>query len=163
MKLREEVETILKGGDIMLEEEILNEGKLTPTKRQKIETLVLEVVKRMDNDKMANYKRYQGMFKTMSDDEFEKWANSMGHELDDTIQMFQLPFEEMKMTQIKSAAEYLGMPLEEYVWYRHNEPDGIRTKMRVPTGFVHIKRVRVKCLVETILWGITRSFKALTL
>ena len=31
------------------------------------------------------------------------------------------------MIQIKSA-EYLGMPLEEYVWYRHNEPDGIRTK-----------------------------------
>jgi hypothetical protein len=117
-------------------------GKLTPQKRDKIETMVLEVVKRMDNDKMLNYKRYQTLFKTMSDDEFESWANEMGHELDDTIQMFQLPFEEMKMTQIKSAAEYLKMPLEEYIWYRHNDLQGIRTKMRVPVGFVHIKRVQ---------------------
>ena len=109
-------------------------GKLTPEKRTKIETMVLEVVKRMDNDKMDNYKRYQMLFKTMTDDEFETWANGMGHELDDTIQMFQLPFEEMKMPQIKSAAEYLDIPLEEYIWYRHNDPQGIRTKMRVPVG-----------------------------
>jgi hypothetical protein len=142
LKLREEVEEILQGGEVMINEEFLTEGKLTPDKRKRIETLVLEVIKRMDNPKMENYKRYQAMLKTMTDDEFETWANSMGHELDDTIQMFQLPFEEMKMTQIKSAAEYLGMPLEEYIWYRHNEPEGIRTKMRVPTGFVHIKRVQ---------------------
>ena len=40
----------------------------------------------------------------------------------------------MKMPQIKSAAEYLDIPLEEYIWYRHNDPQGIRTKMRVPVG-----------------------------
>jgi hypothetical protein len=39
----------------------------------------------------------------------------MGQELDDTIQIFQLPFEEMKMTQIKKAAERLNLPLEEYI------------------------------------------------
>ena len=78
----------------------------------------------------------------MTDADFEKWANAMGHDLDDTIQMFQLPFEEMKMTQIKDAANYIGCPLEEYIWYRHNDADGIRTKMRVPVGFLHIKRVQ---------------------
>jgi len=117
-------------------------GKLTQLKREKIEKLVLETVKRLDNSKMANYGRYKVLFKTMSDADFEKWANEMGHDLDDTIQMFQLPFEEMKMTQIKNAADYLKVPLEEYVWYRHNEPEGIRTKMKVPTGFLHIKRVQ---------------------
>jgi hypothetical protein len=111
-------------------------------KRKKIEELVLGVVKRLDNQKMENYKRYFEMFKSMSDSEFTEWANSMGHELDDTIQIFQLPFEEMKMTQIKSAADFLGLPLEEYMWYRHNDPEGIRTKMRVPVGYIHIKRVQ---------------------
>jgi len=66
----------------------------------------------------------------------------MGHDLDDTIQMYQLPFEEMKMTQIKKAADILDIPLEEYIWYRHNDSNGIRTKMRVPVGFIHIKRVQ---------------------
>jgi hypothetical protein len=117
-------------------------NNLTPKKREKIEKLVLGVVKRLDNDKMSNYKRYESMFKLMDDGEFEKWANTMGHDLDDTIQIFQLPFEEMKMTQIKNAADYLGVPLEEYIWYRHNDEKGVRTKNRVPVGYVHIKRVQ---------------------
>jgi len=140
-------------------------GKLNKLKREKIEKKVLDVVRILDNFKMNNYKRYEALFKIMSDDEFEIWANSMGHELDDTIQIFQLQFEEMKMPQIKKAADYLDIPLEEYIWYRHNDPDGIRTKMRVPVGYVHIKRVRVKCLVETIFnGGLLEAFKmALTL
>ena len=118
-------------------------GKLTPEKRQKIIDKVLGVVKRLDNKKtMSNYNRYKDHLEGMSDPEFEAWANSMGHELDDTIQIFQLPFEEMKMTQIKDAADFLEIPLEEYIWYRHNDPEGIRTKMRVPVGFVHVKRVQ---------------------
>jgi hypothetical protein len=118
-------------------------GKLTPEKRAKITDKVLGVVKRLDNKKnMSNYNRYKDHLEGMSDLEFEVWANSMGHELDDTIQMFQLPFEEMKMTQIKDAADFLKIPLEEYVWYRHNDPEGIRTKMRVPVGYVHVKRVQ---------------------
>jgi hypothetical protein len=115
---------------------------LTKQKRDKIEKLVLDVVKAMDNQKMANYKRYQAMFKSMSDTQFEKWAKTMGHELDDTIQLYQLPFEEMKMDQIKKAAQVLGLPMEEYIYYRHDDPEGIRTKMKVPVGYVHIKRVQ---------------------
>jgi hypothetical protein len=116
--------------------------KLTAQKREKIEKLVLDVVKAIDNKKMENYKRYTALFKSMSNDEFEVWANSMGHDLDDTIQIYQLPFEEMKMTQIKKAADILELPLEEYIWYRHNDPEGIRTKMKVPVGYIHIKRVQ---------------------
>jgi hypothetical protein len=117
-------------------------AKLTKAKREKIEKLVLGVVKRLDNQKMANYKRYETMFQAMEDSEFERWAKTMGKDLDDTIQIFQLPFEEMRMAQIKSAADYLGIPLEEYIWYRHSDPEGVRTKMRVPVGYIHIKRVQ---------------------
>jgi hypothetical protein len=117
-------------------------AKLTKAKREKIEKIVLGVVKRLDNSKMLNHKRYDAMFEAMDDEDFEKWAKTMGRDLDDTIQIFQLPFEEMKMTQIKSAADFLGIPLEEYIWYRHSDPDGVRTKMRVPVGYIHIKRVQ---------------------
>jgi len=112
-------------------------GKIDKQKRDKIEKLVLNVVRAMDNSKMDNYKRYEALFKVMGDEAFEEWANSMGHDLDDTIQMYQLPFEEMKMTQIKKAADILDIPLEEYIWYRHNDPKGIRTKMRVPVGLTY--------------------------
>ncbi len=117
-------------------------AKLTKAKREKIEKLVLGVVKRLDNNKMLNHKRYDAMFEAMDDGDFERWAKTMGRDLDDTIQIFQLPFEEMKMTQIKSAADFLGVPLEEYVWYRHSDAEGVRTKMRVPVGYIHIKRVQ---------------------
>lgn len=119
-------------------------GKLTPEKRAKIEKLVLDVVRALDNNKMENYKRYDVMFKTIlaDDKEFEKWANKMGTELDETIEMYQLPFEEMKMTQIKKAADILKLPLEEYIWYRHTDKNGIRSKIRVPVGYIHLKRTQ---------------------
>jgi hypothetical protein len=111
-------------------------------KRDRVESLVLGVVKRLDNKKMENYRRYETMFKGMTDSEFKEWSKDMGKDLDGTIQIFQLPFEEMSMTQIKAASEFLKMPLEEYIWYRHNDPEGIRTKMKVPVGYLHIKRVQ---------------------
>lgn len=113
-------------------------------KRRRIKELVLGVVKRMDNDKGLNYKRYSEMFEVFEKDDaaFEEWVSGIGHELDDTIQIFALPFEEPKMHQIKAAADFLKLPLEEYMYYRHHDPRGIRTKMRVPIGYVHIKRVQ---------------------
>jgi hypothetical protein len=111
-------------------------------KRKRIEDLVLGVLKRMDNPRMANYNRYRAMFAAMSDDQFSKWAASMGHELDDTITMTQLPYEEMKMSQIKAAADFIGIPLEEYVYFRHLGPNPIRTKIPVPVGYAPIRRVQ---------------------
>lgn len=111
-------------------------------KREKIKKLVLDVVTALDNDKQNNVKYYTALLNSMSDQEFAKWAGSMGYELDDTIQMFQLPFEEMKMNQIKKAADILKIPLDEYIWYRHTDSRGIRTSHKVPVGYVHVKRVQ---------------------
>jgi len=92
---------------------------------------------------MLNYKRYKAMFDMMDDKAFSKWASEMGHELDNTIELYQLPFEEMRMPQIKSAADFLGIPLEEYVWYRHTDNGApIRSRMKCPVGYVPIKRMQ---------------------
>ena len=63
-------------------------------KRKRIKDLVLGVVKRMDNDKGLNYKRYSELFDLFeqNDDAFIEWVSQIGHELDDTIQIFALPF-----------------------------------------------------------------------
>lgn len=111
-------------------------------KRKAIESLVLTVVGDLDNPKMLNYNRYKAMFELMSSAEFDAWCKNMGEDLDDTIQMYQLPFEEMKLTQIKKAADDLSIPLEEYMWYRDKGPDPIRTLVKVPVGYIHIKRVQ---------------------
>jgi hypothetical protein len=115
---------------------------ITKEKRKQIEDLVLGVIQKLDTGKRLNTQRFTEMFANMSDDEFDKWAASMGHDLDDTIQLFFLPFEEPTLQQIKEAADFLGVPLEEYVWYYHNDPDGVRTRMKVPVGYCTIKRLQ---------------------
>jgi hypothetical protein len=46
------------------------------------------------------------------------------------------------MEQIKNAADILNMPLEEYVWFRDKGDTPIRTRYKVPVGYVPIKRVQ---------------------
>ena len=121
----------------------MNENELKE-RRSKIENLVLDCVKMLDNNKMNNYNYYKGLFNSMNDTEFSKWAGSMGHELDDTIQLIELPFEEVHMSQVKKCADYLDIPLEEYITYHHipYAPNGVRSKSKVPVGYVHIKRMQ---------------------
>lgn len=111
-------------------------------KRKLIEDKVLNVIKILDNKKMENYANYKIMFANMSDDKFKEWVEPMGKELDATIQLTMLPFEEMKMTQIKKACDYLKIPMEEYIYYRQDDPQGVRSKMKVPVGYVSIKRMQ---------------------
>lgn len=122
-------------------------------KFHKIKELVLGVVKRLDTGKMLNTKRYTELFDMFekNPDEFRKWDVLNHDSLDSTIQMFALPFEEMRMSQIKNAADFIGVPLEEYIYYRQDGSEGIRSRMRVPVGYVHIKRVRVKRSIIILL------------
>lgn len=113
-------------------------------KFEKIKKLVLGVVDRLDNAKQLNIKRFTDLFDffEQNPDEFRKWEVLNDDSLDSTIQLFMLPFEEPKMEQIKDAADFLKVPLEEYIYYRQEDPEGIRSKMRVPTGYINIKRVQ---------------------
>lgn len=113
-------------------------------KYDKIKKLVMDVVKTLDNQKGLNIKRYKEMFEVFDadPDAFRKWEVLHGDELDNTIQIFALPFEEPKMSQIKHAADILGIELENYIYYRHIDKDGTRSKTKVPVGYVNIKRVQ---------------------
>lgn len=124
-----------------------NQKPFTPEEKKKfdkIKKLTLDVVRALDNSKMLNYQRYEEMFDVFekNPDEFRNWSVLHDTELDSTIQMYQLPFEEMKMQQIKKAADIEGIELENYIYFRQNDPRGVRSKMKCPVGYVHIKRVQ---------------------
>ena len=113
-------------------------------KFDKIKSLVLGVVERMDNKKQLNIQRYKDLFAAFEKDpdSFRAWDVLHNDDYDSTIQIFQLPFEEMKLNQIKSAADFLGIELENYIYYRQDDSRGIRSKVKVPVGYVHVKRVQ---------------------
>lgn len=117
---------------------------MTKDKRDKIEKLVYNFLTIVDvNSKFKNRKYYEDLFNSLNDEEFDKWAENMGKTLEDTINVHQLPWESVTLKQIRDAADLLNVPLEEYVYYRHMV-DGvsIRTKHKVPVGYINIKRLQ---------------------
>jgi len=111
-------------------------------KLEKIKKMVLDVVKILDNKKGLNVARYEAFFASQTPEQLAKWASGIGTTIDSTIQLFELPFEECSIEQIKKAADYLNLPLEEYVWFRDKDGGPIRTRYKVPVGYVTIKRLQ---------------------
>jgi hypothetical protein len=112
--------------------------------RDKIRRLIYDFLTIVDvNSKFKNRKYYEDMFNRMTDEEFDKWASNMGNSMEDTINVRQLPWESVTLKQIRDAADFLNVPLEEYIYYRHMV-DGvdIRTKYKVPVGYLNVKRLQ---------------------
>lgn len=114
-------------------------------KKKQIRDLIYRFLTIVDiNSKFVNRDYYEKFFDTVSDDDFIKWADKIGTEIDATITVTQLPFEEASLEQIKEAMEkILNVPLEEYVYMKHIK-DGteIKTKYPVPVGYISIKRMQ---------------------
>lgn len=113
-------------------------------KFERIRELVLGTVRRMDNKKGLNIKRYEEIFKAFEQDpdSFRNWEMLRDDSLDSCPVLYQLPFEEVRMNQVKDAADFLGIELEEYIYYRHHDSRGVRSKMKVPVGYISIKRLQ---------------------
>ena len=118
-------------------------------KRKEIEKIVIDTMNILDKSGM-NGKFYQDFFKTMTDEQFNSYMKKF---LADDSQNFYLelrPFEkggEPKLEDIKEAADYLGVPLTEYLWMPYANPNGkpLRTIEPVPVGYLHMKRLQ-QCL-----------------
>jgi len=117
---------------------------MTTDKRKRIEKLVFDFLSIVDiNAKFKNRTYYEDLFNSMNDEEFDKWAANMGNTLEDTITVHQLPWESVSLKQLKDASEFLKVPLEEYVYYRHMV-DGVdvRTRDKVMVGYINVKRLQ---------------------
>lgn len=93
-----------------------------------------------------NAEKYKKMFKGMSDREFTNFFKRMKD--DDNFNFYvEIDLYEKNnilLEDIQKAANYLKLPLEEYVFFTHKSEDGtpIRTKFRVPVFPIHMKRLQ---------------------
>lgn len=116
--------------------------KIDMSKRKKAEQLVYGVMDILDPSG-TNTNRYKKLFSTMSDAKFENFMRSM---FDDYNMNFTLEIKEFErevtIEQIEKAAQFLNIPLEEYVILPHISMDQehpIVTKEKHITGY-HIEK-----------------------
>ena len=117
-------------------------------KRQQIQDLVIKTMQLMDPTGI-NAKKYQSMFQSMNDAQFKQWIEAF---LQDDKSNFRLDIEEFgdgkrswKFENIEKAANFLKVPLFEYVYLPHistNPNRPVRTKQPVLVGYLNIKRVQ---------------------
>lgn len=116
-------------------------------KRKRIEEKIFKVISLLDSKDGYNYKKYKDVFNAMSDEEFGKfceWCNDPKDytQLDHTIFIQALPFEEPKLENILKALGELGVPAEEYVTMDlQGNGNVVRSKYPIPVGYVAIKRM----------------------
>lgn len=115
-------------------------------KRKRITDQIMKTIGYLDTKDHYNTKKYKEIFAAMTDEEFGRfceWCNDPNDpdQLDHTITIQNLPFEETPLKNIYAGLEDLGVPAEEYVWF---DVDGsgrrVRSRYRIPVGYVSIKR-----------------------
>jgi hypothetical protein len=107
-------------------------------KRKRIEGLVLEVFKTLDRTG-GNHERYKAFFASMDDKAFDLWCKRFLNDPEENFYLEVLPYKsEPHITDIKKAADILGVPLEERLTLRHQ--GGVKTPHPVPVGYLMLKR-----------------------
>lgn len=120
-------------------------------KRKLITKKIVETMNILDTTKY-NGKKYEELFTKMTDDEFKKYMNEFLNDEDRHFYLEMEPFSQSEpdLTKIKKAADYLKIPLDEYVYLPFENPKGepIRTPYKVPVGYIQVKRLRAKRFLE---------------
>lgn len=116
------------------------------TKRSNIEKFLYELLAIMDPSKV-NMNKYKALFAKMSDQQFSDWMTKF---LADEKSNIRVDIEEfgndnrkLKFENVEKAAEYVGVPLFEYVYVPHVSSDPnhpVRSREKVLVGYLNIKR-----------------------
>jgi hypothetical protein len=116
------------------------------TKRKQIEEKVFKTMKLLD-PQGYNTKHYEELFSSMTDAQFSKCINNLISDEDNNFTLELTPFEnnhvDLKIDDIKKAADYLKVPLDEYIYLPFVNPEGkpVRSREKTPVGYVHMKRL----------------------
>ena len=113
-------------------------------KRKDIEDLVYGVMNRLD-ETGYNTKKYKDLFSKMNDSTFDSYMKKF-IKSDENFYLEIVPFkgETLNFDSIKKAADFLKVPLNEYVYMPYANPNGepIRTQTPAPVGYIHMKRMQ---------------------
>lgn len=125
------------------EEEIVSEASpAVKAKRKAAEDLVLGLMDTVDKTG-ENSATWRTKFAAMSDVKFDAWARAFAADPQAHFYMRVEPYKnEPTLRDIKAGADMLGVPLEEYVYYKHPGGEVVRSRDRCPVGFLHIKRLQ---------------------
>ena len=131
---------------------ILSED-ITSSKRQEIETMIYSVFSALDRTD-ANTKKYRELYNRMSDKEFAKYMNLIANDPNTHFYLEVLPNKsEPGLHDIRRALEVLGVPENEYVYFKHDghADDPIRTRYPVLVGYLNVRRLRAKRYVRKVM------------
>lgn len=112
--------------------------------RKKMENLIYGVLDRLDKTGL-NTKKYRDQFRKMNDKAFSDYMTKFLKNPDTNFRIEVLPFKnEPEFSDIESAAKFLGIPLEEYVYWHDETANGkpVRSYTKVPVGYIQIKRLQ---------------------
>ena len=116
---------------------------ITSEKRQKMENLIYKCFSALD-DSGENTKKYQSMFKSMSDTEFDNYFKALFKDDDAYLILTVVDYEHsLTVEEIYSAAKVLKIPLFEDVYMPFVSMDNdnvVVTQKPVPVGYIHVKR-----------------------
>lgn len=118
---------------------------MTPEKRNKMEKLIYDTFTALDPTK-SNTKKYQQMFSSMTDTQFDKFFKSFFQNPDLYLILNIVDYEiDLRIEDIEKAARVLQIPLFEKVAFPHYTMDKehvVVTKEKVPVGYCHVKRTQ---------------------
>ena len=114
-------------------------------KRKKILTLIKQTFDLLDPSGY-NSEQYLLKFKNLSDNEFMKEMKKFLNDDEENFYMQFKPFsdKDLLINNIKKAADFLNIELDEYINLPFANPNGknITTPTKVPVGYIHIKRLQ---------------------
>lgn len=118
---------------------------MTKAKRAKMEKVIYDVFNELDPSG-ANTTKYKNMFKGMNDAQFDTFFKKLFASEDDYLTLDVIDYEiDLSIDDVENAAKILGVPLMEYMampYVNRDKDNPVRTKVRVPVGYVHIKRMQ---------------------
>lgn len=122
---------------------VLNEA-INANKRKQIEEKVYKVFDILDKTG-ANTQKYKNLFKSMSDEKFDKYIKDLILDDKKNFYLEVLPNKNCpRIKDCKEALDYLKVPTEEYLYYRHDghEENPIRTRYKVPILYINLRRLQ---------------------
>lgn len=122
---------------------VLNEA-INANKRKQIEEKIYKTFDLLDKTG-SNTQKYKTLFKSMSDEKFDKYIKELINDNKKNFYLEVLPNKNCpRIKDCKDALDYLKVPTEEYVYYKHDghEQDPIRSRYKVPVLYVNLRRLQ---------------------
>ena len=116
-----------------------------PTRKNKMKNLIYTFFTAFDKTG-DNTKKYKEMFDPMSDEQFDRFFKQFFLDDKQYLILDIIDYERtIKLEDIERAAKVLDIPLYEYVampWITMDKDNVITTKIKVPVGYINIKRTQ---------------------